>query len=278
MKKIINIISALALIFLASSCESDEGTLFDFGGKDYASFGAARFSFSANAEGKHIVHLYHLSDGPSSTFNISVEGADNLFTVSPTQVTFNAGSKQQTIEISYNRAQLALYHPYTITLSIPGQNYVSGAAFFERQNIVIMYEPAFNELEWEHFATGYFESEFFERDEIENTSEWEQTIEKAVGYELYRLPSLYADGVDFVFKLEDETTGEISIPRVAPDANGFYRFDTGFVHPQHGSVWAMLDPDPDYSLFLKEEGIAVFDMYFRTSAVAFGWYAEFFSW
>lgn len=263
MKKIIYFISVWALLFLVCSCEEKEGTLFDFGGKDYASFRTKKYSFDANPEGKNVVYLYHLNDGNSenSTFTVSVDynGVEDLFAVSPTQITFGENSNQAAIEIRYDRAKLVIFEPYTITLSIPQQNYPGGGAI-ESQDVVVMLQPV-----WEHFADGVFESGTF-------GESWSQEILKAEGLDVYKLPSLYTEGVDFMFKLEDETTGEISIPGVTPDEEGLYRWETGV------GYFGLLDPDTDYTRFDKVAKNANFNSLICDEGGPFDWYDESLTW
>ena len=245
-KKIIYFISACALLFLTNSCQEEEGTLFEFGGKSYASFDAAKYSFNAEPEGKIVVYLYQMSGGgENTTVTVSVDynGAEDIFTVSPTQISFDADNSKIPVEISYDITKLDLFEPYTILLSIPEQDY-PGTGVVEEQEVVITLQP-----EWELFGEGIYESEFW-------GDSWSQNIYRglgveALGIEVYMMPSLYVAGADFVF-LIDVATGAIGIPGVEPNENGYYRWEMGWAHPDYGNVWIMFDPDPDWSWFDKD--------------------------
>jgi len=267
MKKIIYLIGVLSLLFMTNSCKDNEKTLFDFGGKNYASFDAAKYSINADSEGKYVVYLYHMSESASaSTCTISVDcgGAESLFTVSPTQVSFDKDNQKVPIEIKYDMGALELFQPYTITLSIPKQE-TSGGIAIEKLQVAITLQPV-----WEFYAEGVFESDAFEE-------EWTQTVYKglgveSLGIEVYRLPSLYAAGKDFVLII-DAKTGELSLPGVEPNEYGYYRWETGL------SYWVWFDPDPDYSWFDKDNKNAMLSFNFRNAAGGnLGWYDEYFDW
>jgi len=267
MKKIFYLISVLSLLFMTNSCKDDKKTLFDFGGKNYASFDAAKISINASSEGKFVVYLYHMTEGnTASTYTISVDcgGAESLFTVSPTQISFDKDNQKAPIEIRYDMAKFELFQPYTVTLSIPNQE-TSGGIAIEKQQIVFTLQP-----QWVFYAEGVFESDAFEES-------WSQSIYKglgveSLGIEVYRLPSLYTAGKDFVFVI-DVKTGEMSLPGVEPNEDDFYRWETGL------SYWVWFDPDPDWSWFDKDNKNAMFSFNFRSASGAnLGWYDEYFDW
>ena len=277
MKKIFYFI---AILFLTYSCQEKEGTLFDFGGKNFASFDKAKYTFNAHSEGKEVVYLYHLTEGESSTFTITVNynGADDLFSVSPTQITFSKDNNKVPVTISYDMSKLKMLDPYTITLSIPAQDY-PGEGVIEKQDVVITLHP-----EWEFFAEGAFFSDIFTwwfEEDITWTKEiYRGLVEESLGFEVYNIPSLYTSGLDFYF-IVDATTGEIRIPGVKPDENGFYLWSTGYlVSNAHGYFHCLLDPDPDYTWFDKETKTAVFSNFLFTSvsSIELGWFDEFFDW
>ena len=281
MKKISYLISALALMFLANSCNEKEGTLFDFGGKNYASFDAAKYTLNASSEGKYTVYLYHMSEAATSaSYTISVDcgGNESLFTVSPTQITFDKDNNKVPIEIRYNMADLELFKPYTVTLSIPEQA-TSGGIAITKQVVEITLQP-----KWEFFAEGVFFSDLFTWWEEEDMT-WTQVIHKglgveSLGIEVYKMTSLYTAGLDFIFTV-DATTGKIGIPGVTPDENGFYLWSTGYrISATHGYFFGLLDPDPEYTWFDKTTKTANFSSIIFTSVsnIELGYFDEFFDW
>ena len=272
MKKISFLISAMALLFLTNSCDDKLGTEYDFQGKNYASFDRASYSINASSEGKYQVYLYHLAEKETAdaTFTVSVNynGAEDLFTVFPTQISFNKDNNKVPIEITYDMTKLEVLKPYTITLSIPNQNSPGGRTFIT-QDVVITLQPV-----WTSLGMGVFESGLF--------GTWRQEIlqglgVESLGIEVYRMPSLYVNGTHFTF-IVDATTGDISFPGAVPDENGFMRFETGYRHPDYGLIWGMFDPDPDWSWFDKENKIANFSVEYLDADGSWGWYDEYFDW
>jgi hypothetical protein len=199
MKKIVLLFSILSLLLVFNACSS-EGTLFDFEGKDFWSFRSARQNFIADETGKVGVYLHHLSDGKLTPVTVSAtysEGAEELFSVATTSFNTVDERGRAVIEIAYNVEDLEYNTPYTVTLSVPVQDYPRTNGLITTVTVEIRRPLTFSSI-----GTGVFLSEWLEEEK-------EQPVMLANQATIYRLLDLYDTG--YHIDIIDNGDGTVTI-------------------------------------------------------------------
>lgn len=126
------------------------------------------------------------------------------------------------------------------------------------------YEYFYEGILWQPYDTGFLMSGFM-------ASMFQQTgtfnapikIEKADGRNLYRIKNPYVEilnaqglgqygqeGCHFIFEWDGESAQYVPQGRV--QSNSTILVDTGFLHPNYGMCWLVVDPDPDWSYYDPE--------------------------
>jgi len=212
MKKIFSILSAICFAsLLFTACEKQEGTLFDFEGKDYYSFGTEENEFEYDESGKATVYLYHLNENVVSPVDISYdmdEGSENVFT---NVVQGELNGSEIPVVISYDPSAMEFNTPYSLTLSIPEQNYPPGSAI-ETTTVTLVRPLTFSEL-----GIGYFVSEAW-------GEEWDQPVLLADQAEVYQLPDLYEADVPINISVNGSTV------TISPQKAWYYSDTYGWVY------------------------------------------------
>ena len=201
MKKILSLLSILSILLIFNSCSNEEGTIFDFEGKDYWSFLTASQSFEANETGKAIVYLYHLNPDAITPVNITCEYDNNsqgLLSVSQTSVSSIDEKNRTAIEITYKMSDLEYNVPYIVKVSVPEQTTYPIDKTLVTSATVTITRP----LTFKNMGTGYFVSEAFE-------DEWNQPVQLADQAVIYRLPNLYDNGYNIM--IEDNGNGTVTV-------------------------------------------------------------------
>jgi len=202
MKKILSSLSILSVLLMFNACSEKEGTLFDFGGKDFWSFHSAKQTLEADETGKVNVYLYHLGASTSITpVELTVEyetGSEGVLSVAATS--FNSVDKdgKAVIEITYNIEDLEYNVPYKLTISISEQPDYPVEESLVSSVLVTVIRP----LTFKSLGVGTFISEAFE-------DEWDQPVLLADQTPLYQLPNLYDNG--YPINIIDNGDGTVTV-------------------------------------------------------------------
>jgi hypothetical protein len=257
--KYIFIFAISILAFIACDSNDTDGVIYDAKNSE-ASFAktTSSYNFGANDPDRYEVVLQRGNANGASSIPVTIDDGSGFFSA-PASVDFADGAYEAKIPVTFDRSKLVVGKAYSVALTIP-ENPIKERTVKHTLSITRDYV-------WNYFKDGVFTSDLF--------GDWDQEIQKADGAEAYKLPSLYANGVDFIFYVAED--GTISLPGTT-NANGYYRFTTGYVHSSYGMMYLYMDPDPDYSLFIKAEKTAVFSNYYYVSAGNFGWFDDVLTW
>jgi len=201
MKKILFPILSLMLILV--SCNQDvEGPLFDAKGVDYVAVGTTYVdgAYALNNDNDYtIMFPIHRTDknadGTIATLELVEE--TGVFELETAQLSFVKGEGLAYAKIvPSNAADIDPATLYSFELKVTGDNASTlyNTATFSGQL----------ELTLAPVGEGVFESSFYEE-------AWAQSILKADGLDIYKLPGLYEAGSD-ILVIENVTAGTISIP------------------------------------------------------------------
>lgn len=176
---------------------------------------------------------------------VAVEFIDTtgLFTI-PSTVSFEDGSYETTLAVSFEKEQLETGTPYNIGLKLPDLP-IAGKQTSHKLTITRDYT-------WEFFVECNMISAFF--------GEYTATIEKAVENPSYiKIKDLYSEGHELKLMLAGD--GSISMLQ---DTNeyGFYDIATGAEYGPYGEIYAYLNPDPNVTKYNAEQNSIELSMYY----------------
>jgi hypothetical protein len=175
-----------------------------------------------------------------------------LFTI-PSSVTFAAGQKDATVQITF--PDLVDFRLYPIGLELdetytnPYDSLVIGTS---KLALTI------TQTDWTNYAVGEFTSEFFD-------GSWSQTLQYSKILKRYKLTDLYATGYGFQFSWD----GSAAVDFVGETA-------TGYIDSDYGMIYATGDSDPKKSFYVADSKSFTFNIEFTVSAGSFGAYNEVF--
>ena len=185
------ILIIFCLVVSMSSCNTDnEGTEYT------PTSGQASFLASVSnleilaSESSFEVQLNRAETSEALTIPLTVTDASGVFTV-PSSASFKAGEGSVMIKVDV-KSTVEVGSVYVLKLAIPSENLSAGGVSTTTINFAKSYI-------WKSYGTGQFTSEFFEET-------WDQEIQKAEGFNVYRLVDCYEKGYPVMFTLSDDNT------------------------------------------------------------------------
>lgn len=192
------------------------------------------------------------------TLPLFVQQEGTMFNV-PSSVEFASGQAETTFNVTLNNAEVGV-HNLNISLgddvTIVNPYLSVGAPIYGVQ--VEFYR-------WAKVCDATLESALgITRNTI---------LENKEGTMEYRLPSLWADGYDFLFTLSaDGKSYTIPQSQWIGTMSGYPVIETGVTLGGY-PLWGAFDPSVTYSYFLEGQGMVI-SIYFLTSAAQYGWFDE----
>lgn len=122
-------------------------------------------------------------------------------------------------------------------------------------------------LNWQPFANGTYQSAIFDG------ASWEQVLHKAENTNRYRFFDLYAVGTHFNFKWDG---GEAIIPEYGTDADGYYIYMPGVIHPTYGEMTVLVDGSTTYTFYDAEGDFFQIEGNWTVAAGSFGWLDDYY--
>lgn len=175
-----------------------------------------------------------------------------LFTI-PSSVTFAAGQKDATVQITFPDLVDFKLYPIGIELDETYTNpYDSLVIGTSKLALTI------SQTDWADYAVGEFTSAFFD-------DHWTQTLQYSKILDRYKLTDLYATGYGFQFSWD----GSEAVDFMGETA-------TGYVDSKYGMIFATGDSDPTKSFYKSASKSFTFNMEFTVSAGKIGVYDEVF--
>lgn len=205
------------------------------------------------------IELMVIRNGSESAIEVPIkvlENTANSFDV-PASVSFPAGQDTVMLALPINHDNAPLGEPIIITITFEDSNpYLVEYSTFYGQVAI---------LDWQPYAIGTYTSQFFEEG-------WEQVLFRALNTDKYRFFDLYFPGFHFNFTWVE---GEQSlIPIGDLDADGYYIFMPGYVHPSYGDVTVRIDANKTYTFYDAENELFQFEGKWTVDAGSFGWFDE----
>lgn len=205
-----------------------------------------------------------VNSGAQVTVPLKVVDKAKVFTA-PESVTFLAGESDAEITVGFSK--LELFELYTLELSVgieftnPYLINTEGTTNFVLQ---------LRQTDWKDFAVGTYR---MTNPPFAITSK-EQKLQYSEILDSYRFPSLWAAGTSYLFKWDG--SDEIVLSG-STNANGLHVVVTGYVHPIHGMLTSLTDPDPKWTYYDEETNTFVFDRVFTAGTYSSGWTTESFT-
>lgn len=184
---------------------------------------------------------------------IVLNNTENSFEV-PSSVVFADGEKSAILEVPI-KSDARTDTTLTLELEFDDQYvdpYLSSYPY---------YKGKVDLKKWVKYATGTFDSEFFEES-------WEQDLYKLEDENMFRFPDLYAVGYNFEFEWEVDSSIVVPTPE---------RQETGYVHSQYGMVSVAVADDPDMTFYDPEENKFQFMHKWVVAAGSFGEFPDVFT-
>lgn len=223
---------------------------------------AAEYSFAIDADMSQVVvpvtvARTYFTD--AITLPLTVQQNAQVFNV-PESVEFAAGQETATFNITINTPELG---NQTLNISLGEDPAIVNPYLAAGAPI---YGLTFEFFKWEKVCDALFKSALF-------STPRPTTLENKAGSSLYRLTSLWADGVDFNFTLGADGKA-YSVPQSdwVGTMSGYPVIFTGLGMGGLPLLGAF-DADPKYSYFSKGQGM-VMSIYYLTNAQQFGWFNE----
>lgn len=256
MKKILYTLSVVLAVSTFCACDdSDEmGILYNPANTEaiFTSGSSAYFYTSADP-GEYSITVQRANSKGNAEVAIELQDETGLFTTSAT-VLFEDGSLESTLTVSFEKDQLEIGTPYSITLELPE------LAIAGKQTSHVL--TVTRDYTWELYKEEVKTVTFINGESV-------ASIERAKeNQSYYKIKNLYSEGHEL--KLLIAGDGSISMLQDV-NSNGYYDIVTGYKHPSYGMVYTYFDADPEYSYFNSEENLIVLSMYYYVGAGAFGW-------
>ena len=200
--------------------------------------------------------------GAAEVALVTLVNTDNSFTI-PTSVSFVAGAVSATVTIGINHDNATPGKPLKVGIST-GDNYYNPYS-----SDLPEYHGVVTVLNWQKYSVGEYYSALF-------GDTWTQDLYRAVGTDMYRFYDLYADGTNLTMYWE-EGEKEISFPEL--DADGYYYWETGFIHPTYGLIVVYWDSSKSYTFYDADTDEFQLEGYFQNAAgtAGFGWLDDYFT-
>src|SRR5690625_872144 len=116
------------------------------------------------------------------------------------------------------------------------------------------YKGAVDLMKWVKYASGTFESEFFEQS-------WDQELYQLEGENLFRFPDLYFEGYNLEFEWEVGDSTFAIAPAQQP---------SGYDHPDYGMVYVQPGDEEELTFYDAEEGIFQLNLKWVVEAGSYG--------
>ena len=246
MKKILYTLSIVLAVSTFCACDdSDEmGVLYNPTNTE-AIFTSSSSDYLFAPTDTNVFHVTIQRANSKGNAEVAVEFIDTtgLFTI-PSTVSFEDGSYETTLAVSFEKEQLEIGTPYNIGLKLPDLP-IAGKQTSHKLTITRDYT-------WEFFVECNMISAFF--------GEYTATIEKAVENPSYiKIKDLYSEGHELKLMLAGD--GSISMLQ---DTNeyGFYDIATGAEYGPYGEIYAYLNPDPNVTKYNAEQNSIELSMYY----------------
>lgn len=264
MKKHIKLLFCFCVALAFTACNMDNESEIYHASNDEASFylATSNYTFGADDPASYQIKLVrgNAKGAVSVPLNPTIDGAaTSLFNVPTAE--FADGSYETTVTVTFDKTALAPGKTYALKLDIEKKP-IQGKRTTFTLNVVRDYV-------WGPYVTGSFSSTFF-------SGPWDVAMDKAEGAERYKLVGIFDEGYDFIFDVDD--AGKMTPVGIVPNAQGFYPFVTGFIHPTYGMMTFLFDSDPEYSLFDRANKKIYLSFQYTVSAGTFGWKDDIFTW
>lgn len=158
----------------------------------------------------------------TSAASVALKKVDKygVFTV-PATVEFAAGKADATIEVSFKDLTPFVQYPVAITMDDAAIN-----PYVVNNNGTTNFLLNITQADWKDYATGTYTSAFFGQS-------WDQTLQYSKTLNEYRLPDLFASGVNYLFSWDG---GATIVPGGTLASTGLYVQSSGYVDSQYGLV------------------------------------------
>ena len=246
MKKILYTLSIVLAASTFCACDdSDEmGVLYNPTNTE-AIFTSSSSDYLFAPTDTNVFHVTIQRANSKGNAEVAVEFIDTtgLFTI-PSTVSFEDGSYETTLAVSFEKEQLETGTPYNIGLKLPDLP-ITGQQTSHKLTITRDYT-------WVFFTECNMVSELF--------GEVSATIEKAAENPSYiKIKDLYSEGHELKLMLAGD--GSISMLQ---DTNeyGFYDIATGAEYGPYGEIYAYLNPDPNVTKYNAEQNSIELSMYY----------------
>lgn len=246
MKKILYTLSVVLAVSTFCACDdSDEmGILYNPTNAE-AIFTEKSSEYTFEPTDTNVCYVTIQRANSKGNAEVAVEFIDTtgLFTI-PSTVSFEDGSYETTLAVSFEKEQLETGTPYNIGLKLPDLP-IAGKQTSHKLTVTRDYT-------WEFFTECNMISVLFE----EGTA----TIEKAVENPSYiKIKDLYSEGHELRLMLAGD--GSISMLQDVNDY-GFYDIATGAEYYSFGEIYAYLNPDPNVTKYNAEQNSIELSMYY----------------
>ena len=247
MNKIKFALVSLALVLGFTACNKND---YDYEpGKATANDKALFFDEEENvtmtlADNTVEITLNRVNTEGELTVPLIVNSAPDFVTV-PETATFADGEDKTTVKLAIGE-DMKPFVSYLIKISIP-EEYTQPYAEDAGSPV---YSFTILKEDWAQSAKGYFTST------VAWKSTWETPLEYSEFMNLYRLPSLIAEGTHVYFHFDEvevteaneeegEETTSVEQEFYFTDANGKHitKFSTGYIHPSYGEMMATVNED-----------------------------------
>lgn len=141
-----------------------------------------------------------LSDG-SYTAHYTITGNEDGYFSDPNNgsITFEAGQTIAIIHLTLKNMEGG--EEYECTLNLSDEDIATADEILNNAKPKTTIRVKCD-YEWEACADGYFYSYSFE-------DEWDEELEKAVGFNVYKMKDLFEEGADVIVKIKDDNTVEV---------------------------------------------------------------------
>lgn len=259
MKKILYTLSVVLAVSTFCACDdSDEmGILYNPTNAE-AIFTKKSSEYTFEPTDTNVCYVTIQRANSKGNAEVAVEFIDTtgLFTI-PSTVSFEDGSYETTLAVSFEKEQLEVGTPYNIGLKLPDLT-ITGKQTSHKLTITRDYT-------WEFFTECYGSW---------GLGENEATIYKALENPSYiKIKDLYSE--DHELKLLLGGDGSISMMQET-NQYGFYDIETGATFGSYGMVYTYLIPSN--SSFNAEENVINLYMYYYVSATGLGYSMDVITW
>ena len=198
-----------------------------------------------------------LSEG-SYTAHYTISGNEDGIFVDKNggQITFEDGQTVAVVNLSAQNMEGG--EEYEISLNLSDADVATADKVLDNANAKTVISVKCDYV-WGEKAMGYEQSQFFGQ-------EWDQPIQKAQGFNVYKVLSPFADGLDYVVKINSDNTVEVKMQHV-------------WNHSSYGKIYVVGDYDEKGSGFAgyyypEQKAIVMYLYWCLADGRGFGTYQE----